>query len=218
MRDIKVKICGITNLQDALASSEAGADAIGFVFYEGSQRYCSPEKAKLISKKTPPFLTKVGLFVNHDKNFIHDILDQNIIDVIQFHGHESNDFCKSFNFPFIKVIPVEKSTDIVKISEEFIDASSILLDTFDTKHYGGSGKSFDWSLIPKNIAKPIIVAGGLNVEANSHIGKLLDSEWDQHLKLTRSLEPASCSKCDFKVGESSRWKQESFVIGDRGQI
>jgi len=164
MRDIKVKICGITNLEDALASSEAGADAIGFVFYEGSQRYCSPEKAKLISKKTPPFLTKVGLFVNHDKSFIRGILDQNIIDVIQFHGHESNDFCKSFKFPFIKVIPVEKSTDIVKISEEFIDASSILLDTFDTKHYGGSGKSFDWSLIPKDIAKPIIVAGGLNVE------------------------------------------------------
>ncbi|MDA0669970.1 MAG: phosphoribosylanthranilate isomerase [Proteobacteria bacterium] len=164
MTDIKIKICGITNLEDALASAVAGADAIGFVFFEGSQRYCPPENAKLISKKTPPFLTKVGLFVNHDKNFIRDILDQNIIDVIQFHGNECNDFCKSFNFPFIKVIPVRKSTDIVKISEEFIDASSILLDTFDTKHYGGSGKSFDWSLIPKDTAKPIIIAGGLNVE------------------------------------------------------
>ena len=164
MTDIKIKICGITNLEDALASAVAGADAIGFVFFEGSQRYCQPENAKLISKKTPPFLTKVGLFVNHDKNFIRDILDQNIIDVIQFHGNECNDFCKSFNFPFIKVIPVRKSTDIVKISEEFIDASSILLDTFDTKHYGGSGKSFDWSLIPKDTAKPIIIAGGLNVE------------------------------------------------------
>ena len=164
MTDIKIKICGITNLEDALASAVAGADAIGFVFFEDSQRYCSPEKAKLISKKTPPFLSKVGLFVNHDKNFIRDILDQNIIDVIQFHGNECNDFCKSFNFPFIKVIPVRKSTDIVKISEEFIDASSILLDTFDTKHYGGSGKSFDWSLIPKDTAKPIIIAGGLNVE------------------------------------------------------
>lgn len=164
MTDIKIKICGITSLEDALASAVAGADAIGFVFFEGSQRYCPPENAKLISKKTPPFLTKVGLFVNHDKNFIRDILDQNIIDVIQFHGNECNDFCKSFNFPFIKVIPVRKSTDIVKISEEFIDASSILLDTFDTKHYGGSGKSFDWSLIPKDTAKPIIIAGGLNVE------------------------------------------------------
>jgi phosphoribosylanthranilate isomerase len=164
MTDIKIKICGITNLEDALASAVAGADAIGFVFFEGSQRYCPPENAKLISKKTPPFLSKVGLFVNHDKNFIRDILDQNIIDVIQFHGNECNDFCKSFNFPFIKVIPVRKSTDIVKISEEFIDASSILLDTFDTKHYGGSGKSFDWSLIPKDTAKPIIIAGGLNVE------------------------------------------------------
>ena len=164
MTDIKIKICGITNLEDALASAVAGADAIGFVFFEGSQRYCPPENAKLISKKTPPFLSKVGLFVNHDKNFIRDILDQNIIDVIQFHGNECNDFCKSFNFPFIKVIPVRKSTDIVKISEEFIDASSILLDTFDTKHYGGSGKSFDWSLIPKDTAKPIIIAGGFNVE------------------------------------------------------
>ena len=164
MTDIKIKICGITSLEDALASAVAGADAIGFVFFEGSQRYCPPENAKLISKKTPPFLSKVGLFVNHDKNFIRDILDQNIIDVIQFHGNECNDFCKSFNFPFIKVIPVRKSTDIVKISEEFIDASSILLDTFDTKHYGGSGKSFDWSLIPKDTAKPIIIAGGLNVE------------------------------------------------------
>lgn len=164
MTDIKIKICGITNLEDALASAGAGADAIGFVFFEGSQRYCPPENARLISKKIPPFLTKVGLFVNHDKNFIRDIIDQNIIDVIQFHGNESNDFCKSFNFPFIKVIPVRKSTDIVKISEEFIDASSILLDTFDTKHYGGSGKSFDWSLIPKDTAKPIIIAGGLNVE------------------------------------------------------
>ena len=82
MTDIKIKICGITNLEDALASAVAGADAIGFVFFEGSQRYCPPENAKLISKKTPPFLSKVGLFVNHDKNFIRDILDQNIIDVI----------------------------------------------------------------------------------------------------------------------------------------
>ena len=164
MTDIKIKICGITNLEDALASAVAGADAIGFVFFLGGQMYCPTKNTKLISKKTPPFLSKVGLFVNHDKNFIRDILDQNIIDVIQFHGNECNDFCKSFNFPFIKVIPVRKSTDIVKISEEFIDASSILLDTFDTKHYGGSGKSFDWSLIPKDTAKPIIIAGGLNVE------------------------------------------------------
>lgn len=162
MNNIKVKICGITNLQDAMVAIDCGADALGFVFFEKSARYCNPEKAHEIVRQLPPFISVVGLFVDGDKDTIQNILDKNFLNVLQFHGSESSAYCSSFNFPFIKVIPAKKDLDITKYSTDFIDAKAFLIDTFDSESFGGTGKTFDWSLIPKNLAKPLIIAGGLN--------------------------------------------------------
>ena len=161
MNNIKVKICGITNCNDAINASNAGADAIGYVFYSDSPRFCSIDHAIQINRTLPPFITKVGLFVNPEAEFVCSAISKNVIDIIQFHGSETPEFCSSFKFPFIKVISVKKDTNIEKICDDFVDASAILLDTFDTAHFGGTGKSFDWSLIPRNLKKPIIIAGGL---------------------------------------------------------
>lgn len=161
MNNVKVKICGITNCIDAINASNAGADAIGYVFYNDSPRFCSIDQAIQINRTLPPFITKVGLFVNPEAEFVRSAISENVIDIIQFHGSETSEFCSSFQFPFIKVISVKKDTNIEKICDDFVDASAILLDTFDTDHFGGTGKSFDWSLIPRNLKKPIIIAGGL---------------------------------------------------------
>ena len=161
MNNVKVKICGITNCDDAINASNAGADAFGYVFYKDSPRFCSIEQAIQINRILPPFITKVGLFVNPEAEFVRSVISENVIDIIQFHGSETPEFCSSFKFPFIKVISVKKDTNIEKICDDFVDASAILLDTFDTDHFGGTGKSFDWSLIPRNLKKPIIIAGGL---------------------------------------------------------
>ena len=158
----KVKICGITNANDAINACNAGADAIGYVFYQSSPRFCNIDQAIQINHTLPPFVKKVGLFVNPEVDFVRSVIQKNVIDIIQFHGTETHEFCSSFNFPFIKVISMKKDTNIEKICDEFVDASAFLLDTFDTSQFGGTGNSFDWSLIPSNLIKPIIVAGGLN--------------------------------------------------------
>lgn len=163
--DIKVKICGITNLEDALLAIKSGADALGFVFYEKSSRYCSPEDAFVISKKLPPFVTIVGLFVNSRKEDIEKILAMNFLNTIQFHGEESATFCEQFKFPYYKAIGVNKELDLVQYEKEYSQAKAFLLDHFDPIQKGGTGKAFDWNFLKDlNIKKPIIIAGGLNSE------------------------------------------------------
>lgn len=162
---IKVKICGITNLEDASFAIESGADALGFVFYEKSSRYCSPEEAFKISKKLPPFVTIVGLFVNAQKEYIKKILAMNFLSAIQFHGEESADFCEQFKFPYLKTIGVNTELDLLQYSKEFSQAKAFLLDNFDPVQKGGTGKLFDWNLLKNiNTIKPLIIAGGLNSE------------------------------------------------------
>lgn len=201
MNLVKVKICGITNVSDALNAAACGADAVGFVFYEKSSRFCSIEKAKEISNRLPPFITKVGLFVNAKTDFIEAILNENIIDVIQFHGSESNTFCKAFNCPFIKVISVKNDTNITKISEDFVDASAILLDTFDAANYGGTGKSFDWKQIPAKINKPLIIAGGLN---DCNVKELLEHVKPYAVDVSGGVE-------DAEKGFKSKKLMSSFI-------
>lgn len=163
--NIKVKICGITNLEDALLAIESGADALGFVFYNKSSRYCSPEDAFLISKKLPPFVSIVGLFVNAKKEEIDKILAMNFLNAIQFHGEEKASFCEQFNFPYFKAFGVNKDLDLIQYEKEFSQAKAFLLDNFDPVQKGGTGKIFDWNILKDlNVRKPIIIAGGLNSE------------------------------------------------------
>ncbi len=163
---IKVKICGITNKEDALYAAGCGADALGFIFYEKSPRYIEPDNAKTIIATLPPFVTTVGVFVNKDFNDIRDITLLTGVTVVQLHGDESPSYCNLVEGKLIKAIRVKNDSSIEGLKKYDVDA--FLLDSFDKNSFGGSGLTFDWKLAEK--AKQygkIILAGGLtpdNVE------------------------------------------------------
>ena len=158
------KICGITNIEDARVAEDAGAYAIGLVFYKKSPRYISIDTAKEIVAHINQPLNSVGLFVDADRDYICSVLKQIDLDILQFHGQESEQTCAFFNKPYIKAIRVSKDTNILKEVEKYSSAKAILLDTHVEGLLGGTGKVFDWTMIPRNLSKPIILAGGLNVD------------------------------------------------------
>lgn len=160
----RVKICGITSPEDALHVVNAGADAIGLVFYAPSPRAVTLQHAKTIATAVPAFVTVVGLFVNAEKSEIEKIVAEVGIDLIQFHGDESAEFCRQFNRPYIKAVRVKADTNLIQYADDFFDAKALLLDAYAEGVPGGTGQSFDWDLIPKHLPKPMILAGGLNAE------------------------------------------------------
>ncbi len=159
---IRVKVCGITNLRDAEEAVRNGADALGFVFYKHSPRKVSVETAKKIIERIPPFIERVGVFVNEKKQRVKDIIKSCGLTAVQFHGDETPGYCSSFkDIKVIKAIRV-KDKKSLKIISAFNKADAILLDTFDEKRFGGTGRSFDWRLIKRSVKnRPIILAGGL---------------------------------------------------------
>ncbi len=157
----RLKICGITCLEDALLASECGADAIGFVFYDKSPRYIHPENANKIIQALPPFLTIVGLFVNPTQNEIDDTLAVCSLDVIQLHGDESADFCASQNRRVIKALPVSEPKDLMRITA--YDCTVLLDAKAPSGVYGGTGNSFDWGMLSEVTHDfPLILAGGID--------------------------------------------------------
>lgn len=160
----RIKICGITRSEDALEVVSAGADAIGLVFYEPSPRAVTLDMAKSVVAAIPAFVTVVALFVNPSAKEVHRVLNGVRIDLLQFHGDEENDFCGQFQRPFIKAIRVRKTSDVVASSVRFPDAVGLLLDSYKPGVPGGTGETFDWSLIPTSQSKPLILAGGLTPE------------------------------------------------------
>jgi phosphoribosylanthranilate isomerase len=160
----RIKICGITRVEDALKVVDAGADAIGLVFYDPSPRSVRIKLATEIAAAIPAFVSVVALFVDPTKEYVQEVLNNVRIDLIQFHGDEENDFCSQFKTPFIKAIRVRQASDVVASSLRFPNSVGILLDSYKPGVPGGTGESFDWSLIPKNHSNPIILAGGLTSE------------------------------------------------------
>lgn len=158
----RVKICGITRVEDALDAVNQGADAIGMVFYEKSPRNVSIEQAKEISREVPAFVMVVGLFVNEKSEFINQVISEVGLDLLQFHGDESPGDCARYSLPFIKAIRVKSDTNLVQYAKEFSAAKGLLLDTYTEGVAGGTGLVFDWNLIPADLEKPVILAGGLN--------------------------------------------------------
>jgi phosphoribosylanthranilate isomerase len=164
MLAVKVKICGITNHEDATAAAEMGADMLGFNFYPKSPRYLKPDQASEIINRLPAFVDIVGLFVNDPFERIEQIIEECQLDWVQLHGDESPKFCEqfqSFNVRTMKAIRVKDKRDIKHAEEYFTDA--VLLDAFDPKKYGGTGLSFDWNIIG-NITKRVFLAGGINAD------------------------------------------------------
>lgn len=160
----RVKICGITRVEDALSAVERGADAIGLVFYDRSPRNVSISQAIEIASNIPAFVSVVGLFVNAQQGFVDEAIRQVKLDLLQFHGDETPEQCAQFERPFIKAVRVKSDTNLVQYAQEFSAARGLLLDTYTEGVAGGTGHVFDWNLIPKQLAKPVILAGGLNAD------------------------------------------------------
>jgi len=159
---VKVKICGITNYQDAAAAIDMGADLLGFNFYPKSPRCIAPTKAAEIINKLPGFIDIVGVFVNESIEQIHETKNLCQLDWVQLHGDESPEFCREFlpyNVRIMKAIRVKDQSDVQQAESYFTDA--ILLDAFDPEKYGGAGITFDWNIIG-HINKRIFLAGGIN--------------------------------------------------------
>jgi len=158
---VRVKICGITRVQDLHAACDAGADALGFVFYEKSPRHVSLEVAADLVRALPPFVQSVGLFVNAEPAFIERVLQTVPLDLLQFHGDETPAECVRFGRPYIKAVRVNRDTDLLKCAADFDAARGLLLDAFVPGVPGGTGERFDWSLISPDLLKPVILSGGL---------------------------------------------------------
>jgi phosphoribosylanthranilate isomerase len=160
----RVKICGITRPEDAIAAVKHGADAIGLVFYGPSPRNVSIEMAADIVSALPPFVSKVGLFVNASASEIETVLRRVSLDCLQFHGDESATDCAQINLPYYKAIRVKNDTNLLQYASYYAQAKALLLDTYSEASVGGTGQVFDWKLIPENIGKPLILAGGLTAD------------------------------------------------------
>ena len=160
----RVKICGITSVKDAIFAVNAGADAIGLVFYAPSQRFVTIEQAQQIVAAMPPFVSVVALFVNALPIEIKTVLAQVRIDIVQFHGDETRSDCEQIKLPYYKAIRVKADTNLLQYEAEFSSAKALLLDTYSDAAFGGTGQVFDWGLVPQNLTKPVILAGGLTAE------------------------------------------------------
>ena len=160
----RIKICGIKHLDDALKAVECGADAIGLIFVEKSPRYVSLTEARVIAESMPPFVTVVGLFMNASAETVREALKVVPLNLLQFHGEESPEFCDQFEVPYIKVLRMRDNANIVAFAQDYPNAAGILLDSYHKGAGGGTGQSFDWDLIPDDVPLPLILAGGLNSE------------------------------------------------------
>ena len=192
----RVKICGITRLEDALAAIEAGADALGFVFYPPSSRYVEPAVAEVIINQLPPFVTTVALFVDESPEQVRAVIDQTGIDLLQFHGDESPDYCDQFNHPYFKALRMSPDIDVVAETERFVTARAVLLDAYRPGVPGGTGEAFDWDRIPADIDKPLILAGGLD---QNNVAKAISQVKPYAVDVSGGVEAAKGLKDSSKL-------------------
>lgn len=164
MSRTRIKICGLTRPEDVDAAVDAGADAIGLVFYPRSPRHVTPELAATLAARVPPFVCVVGLFVNAEEAFVRDVLTRVPLHALQFHGDEPAADCARYGRPWLKAARVRSGFDLLEFASLHRSASGILLDAFSDA-YGGTGHRFDWSLIPDSMERRrLILSGGLDAD------------------------------------------------------
>jgi phosphoribosylanthranilate isomerase len=173
MHRTRVKICGITRPEDLDSAVAAGADAVGFVFYPPSPRYLATDAAASLARRVPPFVTRVGLFVNAEPAAVQAVLAKVPIDLLQFHGDEDAVYCEQFGRPYIKAARVKPGVDLLEFARAYPGAQAVLLDAW-VEAYGGVGQSFDWSLIPGELPLPMVLSGGL------HAGNVVEAVHKLH--------------------------------------
>ena len=159
---MKIKICGITNYEDAKLACDLGADAIGFIFYKKSKRSVDAEEVKNIISKLPAFILKVGVFVNERIDIVNQIMQDCKLNIAQLHGDENVEYLNEINFPVVKALRISNNYDY-NILKQYLNFN-ILLDTFNNNEFGGTGTNFKWDTIPSDIKSKIILAGGIKEE------------------------------------------------------
>lgn len=162
MQRTRVKICGITRVEDGLAVAQIGADAIGLVFYDKSPRNVGLAQARAIADALPPFVSTVALFVDPQASEVQAVIETVRPDLLQFHGDESPEFCNGFNRPYLKAVRVKPGLDLLQYAARFGDARGLLLDAYSEAAHGGTGHRFDWDLIPPGLPSSLVLAGGLD--------------------------------------------------------
>lgn len=196
----RVKVCGITSVKDALWLCKTGVNAIGLVFYEKSPRNISVQQAIEICQAIPPFISIVGLFVNKPIVKLEEILAQVPLDLLQFHGAEPSDYCEHFARPYIKAVPMKGLTDFATYADQYPHAKGFLVDSHAANTVGGTGKTFDWTKVPQNYPKPIILAGGLRPE---NIAAAIE--------MTNVYAVDVSSGVESSPGEKNKQKVEQFM-------
>ena len=202
----RIKICGITRAEDARIAVELGADAIGLVFYAPSPRYVGLAQARAIIAAVPPFVTVVGLFVDPARDQVESVLRACALSLLQFHGDEAPDFCGSFGLPYIKAARVRADADLVQCLSPYHAAQGWLLDAYHEQLYGGTGESFDWKLIPRGLARPVILSGGLTPD---NVGAAVRQVRPWAVDVSSGVEAAKGIKSAAKIA--------AFIAGVRNE-
>jgi len=202
----RIKICGITRVEDARIAVDAGADAIGLVFYAPSPRNVGLTRAQEIISAVPPFVTVVGLFVDPAQDQVESVLRACTLNLLQFHGDEAPEFCRGFGMPYIKAARVRADADLVQYLSPYHAAQGWLLDAYHERLYGGTGESFDWKLIPRGLARPVILSGGLTPD---NVGAAVRQVRPWAVDVSSGVEAAKGIKSAAKIA--------AFIAGVRNE-
>jgi phosphoribosylanthranilate isomerase len=194
----RIKICGITRVEDAISAAEQGVDAIGLVFYPFSPRSVSITQAKAIADALPPFVSIVALFVNPTSAEVKQVLTSVRIDLLQFHGDEEEAACVQYGLPYLKAIRVKSGINLIQYAQDFASAKALLLDTYSDAALGGTGETFDWKVIPKKMPKPIILAGGLNA---GNVWQAIEQVEPYAVDVSGGIEQSKGIKDPVKIAE-----------------
>ncbi|HCB42738.1 N-(5'-phosphoribosyl)anthranilate isomerase [Halopseudomonas pachastrellae] len=192
----RIKICGITREQDALAAAAAGADAIGLVFYAPSPRAVDAAQAARIVAALPPFVTTVGLFVDAEPAAVRAVLAEVPLDLLQFHGEESDDYCRQFGRPYLKAVRVRSADQLQDVAAQWPGAAGILLDSYKPGVPGGTGEVFDWRLVPRERDWNLVLAGGL---AAGNVRQAIDEMQPWAVDVSGGVEAAKGIKDVAKI-------------------
>ena len=201
----RVKICGLTRAEDAREAVRAGVDALGLVFYPGSPRNVSIDAARCLIAEIPAFVTVVALFVDEQPERVREILNAIRIDLLQFHGDETPEYCRQFAKPWIKALRVRPGLDLAEMAGRYAEGQGILLDAWDPNAHGGTGLSFDWTAIPAGMAERVILAGGLEP---SNVARALGVAGPYAVDVSSGVEAAKGIKDAAKMQAFLREVQE----------
>lgn len=197
---VRVKVCGMTRMEDTAAAARLGVDAVGLVFYPKSPRYVNVEQAHALAASLPAFVTVTALFLDPSADEVRQVLDGVRVELLQFHGGEPAEFCRSFNKPYIKAVPMGSQADVAEYAQRHAGAAALLLDSHAAGQKGGTGVSFDWASLPKVEGPPLILAGGLNP---TNVGTAI--------RIVRPYGVDVSSGVESKPGIKDAAKMEAFV-------